>query len=1180
MAGYQPIKSVDEDIEMVSTSKSMFSGGATQTTTKASNASRFVAGAVVSFCMLVIFIMMAGSTQTASPVIQMQLTSSMFDESGRYVMRDYDTKKPMSNFLNGLGGIWGIPMWAFYVNRGQGICSFGKQNKDNGIMKFDSAEKAYQTAPFSGFRTFVKGKSGGKSFTHMPFFPTTGSDEISRDMMIGQNELEIQETNPSIDLKTNVLYFTTTNEEFPSLVRSTTFTNMGTSEMSLEVLDGLGRLIPSGLSNSALEAMGRTMEAWMNVYNVDSEDGRITEPFFHISQDPADTAQVKIVHDGHFAVSFIEDEGEVDAYGLYPTLPFVVDPSLVYGVDTTLTQPSEFFSATMSLEELVEQKQGTVSKTPSCFAGASLTIPAGKSVTITSVYGHAQNLNEFLTVMSPKVRVPGYASVMRSNGDELVKAITKKVETKTASPVFDKYIAQDYLDNVLRGGIPLAIGDKVFHTFSRIHGDIERDYNYFSIETTYYSQGPGNFRDVCQNRRLDVLHTPIVKDFNVRMFLSFVQADAYNPLTVASTNFMVPPKKLKVLLSELDLKSGEKELAEILSASFRPGQLFEDMKNKGVTISGDKQAFLDKVVTAADQSAAAQYNQNAFWADHWTYTLDLIDNFVAVYPDEEEEMLWDSEPIPFYMSPASVKPRSERYTLVDNPSHPGQGMSTIRVYAALAVYGQPEFSSQRRDALDGIHSDPATIVDSTGAGGIWQRSKDGSAYGVSAISKLLLLGILKFSTLDPMGMGVEMEGGKPGWNDAMNGLPGIIGSGMPETYEMLKVLKYIKSALEKFDRSIVVPGELGVMVKSLEAALEVFESSPKDKQANFVYWDASNNAREAYRASTNRVFSGVTTELSSTYLIELIDKMETKTYTAIDAAVKGNNGLSPTYFYYECTSFEMSDPLTVQDPPLPSTITALEFKQHSLPLFLEGPTRHLKVVKSTEERKKIYAHTKKSGLYDAALEMYTISESLVGMSPDIGRMMAFAPGWLENQSVWLHMSYKYYLELLRGGLYEEFFAEIKTGLVPFMDNDVYGRSPLEAASFIASTAFPDAKLHGASFLARLSGSTAEMLSIWSIMMMGPNPFSLDKAGELQLKFSPVLPEWLFTEEGLASFTFLGFTDVTYVNPEGVDSWLLEPKYATVVDNEGTTVTVEGAVLGKTLAEKVRRLEVKSITVQY
>ena len=61
-----------------------------------------------------------------------------------------------------------------------------------------------------------------------------------------------------------------------------------------------------------------------------------------------------------------------------------------------------------------------------------------------------------------------------------------------------------------------------------------------------------------------------------------------------------------------------------------------------------------------------------------------------------------------------------------------------------------------------------------------------------------------------------------------------------------------------------------------------------------------------------------------------------------------------------------------------------------------------------------------------------------------------------------------------------FYEEIKTGLVPFMDNKRYGRSPLEAASFIVSSAFPDPKLHGASFLARLSGSTAEMLSMWAV----------------------------------------------------------------------------------------------------
>ncbi len=68
----------------------------------------------------------------------------------RYIMRNFDTAKPMSSFLNGLGGVWGLPAWAFYVNRGQGISSFGKQNKDSAIAKFVTAEKAYQQTPFTG----------------------------------------------------------------------------------------------------------------------------------------------------------------------------------------------------------------------------------------------------------------------------------------------------------------------------------------------------------------------------------------------------------------------------------------------------------------------------------------------------------------------------------------------------------------------------------------------------------------------------------------------------------------------------------------------------------------------------------------------------------------------------------------------------------------------------------------------------------------------------------------------------------------------------------------------------------------------------------------------------------------------------------------------------------------------
>lgn len=192
----------------------------------------------------------------------------------------------MSSFLNGIGGIWGVPMWAFYVNRGQGISSFGKQNKDSAIAKFVTAEKAYQQTPFTGkrllsplspstlltlfagFRTMIKGTRGGKEFKTQPFFPTVTHTE--RNMYIGLNEMEISEIDAHTALQTSVLYFIAPNQDFPGLVRKMTLKNTGKDSVHVEVLDGLAKLIPNGLGNYPIDSMGRTMEAWMNVYNTGS----------------------------------------------------------------------------------------------------------------------------------------------------------------------------------------------------------------------------------------------------------------------------------------------------------------------------------------------------------------------------------------------------------------------------------------------------------------------------------------------------------------------------------------------------------------------------------------------------------------------------------------------------------------------------------------------------------------------------------------------------------------------------------------------------------------------------------------------------------------------------------------------------------------------------------------------
>ena len=213
--------------------------------------------------------------------------------------------------------------------------------------------------------------------------------------------------------------------------------------------------------------------------------------------------------------------------------------------------------------------------------------------------------------------------------------------------------------------------------------------------------------------------------------------------------------------------------------------------------------------------------------------------------------------------------------------------------------------------------------------------------------------------------------------------------------------------------------------------------------------------------------------------------------------------------------------------------------------------------------------------------MYKVNASLADQPHDIGRARAFTPGWLENESIWLHMEYKYLLEVLKAGLYPEFFEDFRNTLIPYLDPEVYQRSPLENSSFLVSSAHPDKSLHGAGFVARLSGSTAEFLSIWQIMMAGEAPFIMNN-GELHLKFTPILPGWLFTEDGEISFKFLGTCLVTYHNPQKLDTFTagFAPHKMRIQENNGNIINIDGATISAPIAEKVRDGDIAKIDIYY
>lgn len=235
----------------------------------------------------------------------------------------------------------------------------------------------------------------------------------------------------------------------------------------------------------------------------------------------------------------------------------------------------------------------------------------------------------------------------------------------------------------------------------------------------------------------------------------------------------------------------------------------------------------------------------------------------------------------------------------------------------------------------------------------------------------------------------------------------------------------------------------------------------------------------------------------------------------------------------------------------------------------------MKGIEDKNKAEKLYKKIKESNIYDKKLKMYKTSESIDAMSMSIGRARAFTPGWLEREAIFMHIEYKYLLALLESGLYNEYYEDIITILTPFLDPQVYGRSTLENSSFISSSVNPDSETHGRGYVARLSGSTAELLHLWMLMMVGLKIFTYENE-ELVLSLSPILPSWLFNEEGEVSFNFLGEVLVIYDNPQkrntyGENSANVNEIYLTQI-NGGKIILKGNKIIGR-YAEMVRAGEI-------
>lgn len=1059
------------------------------------------------------------------------------NENNEFVIENYNFSKPFANFFPGIAGKYGIPIWVFYVNRGQGIVSFGVKDKDHAILEFWPANKAWQFVSTHGFRTFIKMESGGKSRFYEPFHNGFVNLEYSLDnrMRIASHELTLEETNATLGLNATVSYFTIPLDSYAGLCRILTIRNTGRTEKKLSVIDGLPQIVPFGANDFFLKKMSRTIEAWINVENVPE-----CAPFYKLTVDPSDRPEVVHIDQGNFYAGFHLEGTKTKR------IKPIINPDTVFAPVTDFSCPYAFLKQqkrTLSAREILR------SATPCAFLPLEFSLKPGEEKSLYVITGYARSIM-MLNALLPRIISADYLAHKRTENKEIIEEIGGGITTKSSSRHFNLYARQTYLDNVMRGGYPVVFDcGKVFHLYARKHGDLERDYNAFSLQPSYFSQGNGNYRDANQNRRCDVWFNPRVNDENVVAFFNLLQLDGFNPLIVKGANFHLTDadglrKALSPVLKEADIHP----LVTFLSTPFTPGDCIFYLEDNKIKLNAAPDEFLNLILSCSEKIYEAEHGEG-FWTDHWTYNIDLIESYLGVYPEKEREIFFEKRSFTWFDNIETVRPRSEKYVLY--------GGIPRQLHS---VYADPD----KRRMIHQRETAPHLVRTAYGGGGVYQTT---------LINKLLCLMSNKLASLDPFGIGIEMEANKPNWFDSLNGLPGLFGSSLCETMELKRLMLVIRKALLRAGLThIRVTEEICRFLRQLSALLREYGISQADNR-DFVYWDASAALKEEFRTQTKMGVSGAEIEMTVVELEDFLTMALNKVHAGIAKAKAGSKKLYSSYFMHEVTDYEKTDE---------HHIRARAFKQIRLPLFLEGQMHALRLAESTTQAKSLHNAVRSSPLFDKKLKMYKVTAPLASMPEEIGRCRIFAPGWLENESIWLHMEYKYILEMLKQGLYKDFFAEFRNVLIPFQPAARYGRSILENSSFIVSSAFTDAKLHGNGYVARLSGSTAEFLQMWLIMSAGIRPFFLDDAGRLNLRFAPILPGWLFDAKTKTyRFNFLGCVEIVYHNPARADTFgRRAPGAARILfdDASAAPVHITGAVIPAPYAADVRALRIRKIDV--
>jgi hypothetical protein len=717
-------------------------------------------------------------------------------------------------------------LWMFVSSNG-GLTA-GRVDADTALFPYTTDDKVRDSAEHTGPKSVLLVRRGERLSLWEPFSERgRGAYRIERHLLksVLGDEVVFEEHNR--DLGLTLRYAWSSGDAF-GFVRSATLEETLGEACSVELLDGLQHLVPSGVSAAMQGGMSNLVDAYKRA-ELEPETGLGLFALSSIISDlaePSEALRATVV----FATGFARDElrllssGQVDvfrrgqrltpegdvrgkrgayfvksAFALAPaerrrwrlvadvardhghiaallaTLRAATAEELDERIDADLRQSRD------ALAELVARADGCQWTADSAAADhhlASALFNLMRGGVVESYQVARDDLTAFVGVRNQGVRTrhaPFFADLPEALPyAELVERAERSGSTD--------------LERLCRSYLPLA--------FSRRHGDPSRPWNRFAINVRHADGSPrldyqGNWRDIFQNWEALAHAFPGYVGGMITLFLGATTADGYNPYRVT-----------------------------------RDGIEWE------VPEQGHAWANI------------------GYWSDHQIVYLQRLLELAERF------------------DPGAI-----------------DGLLTRRIFSHANVpYRIAPFEKMLDDPYDTITFDAAldrrivAAVPREGTDARLLKGPDGAVAHVSMVEKLLLLVLVKLSNLVPGG-GIWMNTQRPEWNDANNALVGK-GLSVVTTAYLHRMVLHLSELLQTVE-TIELSRELADFLAAVEGGLRAHEEAlvgPFDPVRRRAFMETLGRAGSAYRqglyaeglSGAQREVDGATLasflELARTYL--------------------------------------------------------------------------------------------------------------------------------------------------------------------------------------------------------------------------------------------------------------------------------------------------------------------------